>query len=59
MLHSRTSSSNGPLVPISSSLAEVKNAFSTLLDHIPALIAVKFENILQKITKNKSFCIFI
>ncbi len=30
------------------SLAEVKNAFLTLLDHIPALIVVKFKNVSQK-----------
>ncbi len=46
------------VVPYSAlqSRAKVKNAFSTLLDRIPALIVVKFENVSQK---KESFHIFI
>ncbi len=46
--------------PEGGSRAEVKSAFSALLDHIPALIVVKFENALPKnCKKNDLFRILI
>ncbi len=40
---------------LSSSQAEVKSAFLTLLDHIPALIIVQFKNVSKKIVKINYF----